>query len=208
MSRRRRILCLVTGVLVILFSLMLGWIGLFLSSRVGNPYSVETAIQLIEDMKGQGAVFADEDEIRGLLFDVIYNEIQRAAGVQASGFEMMAVLGLFAIVFALWPSRKKNPVAMLDTAECVTDDWRLQNQESYLLNAHLVWCSYKKPSQEWDHDHCEFCGVKFMEASDATGEDILHEGYQTLDENGHWICKQCYQNFSGQFMFRVVDSSK
>lgn len=88
------------------------------------------------------------------------------------------------------------------------DDWRIQNQESYLLNAHLVWCSYKKPSQEWDHDHCEFCGVKFMEASDATGEDILREVCKALDANDDWICKQRYQDFSDRFRFRVVDSSK
>lgn len=56
----------------------------------------------------QGVVFNDEDEIRSLLFDVIYNEIQRAAGVQASGFVMMGVLGFFIVVFSLWPSQVKE----------------------------------------------------------------------------------------------------
>jgi len=90
----------------------------------------------------------------------------------------------------------------------MADDWRLLNQESYLLSAQLMWCAYKKPSQEWDHDHCDFCGVKFMEASDATGEDILHEGYKTVGANDDWICKQCYQDFLDRFQFQNIESPK
>jgi len=33
---------------------------------------------------------------------------------------------------------------------------------------------YEKPSDEWDHDHCEGCWAKFAEFD---GPDILHEGF-------------------------------
>lgn len=33
---------------------------------------------------------------------------------------------------------------------------------------------YRKPSDQWDHDHCEGCWAKFAEFD---GSDILHEGY-------------------------------
>ena len=82
-------------------------------------------------------------------------------------------------------------------------DWRLQGQERYLARAQLVRRTYRPPrtSVDWDHDHCEFCGTKFMVEDVA---DVLHEGYCTLDEY-RWICETCFSDFRAQFLWEVVD---
>jgi hypothetical protein len=74
------------------------------------------------------------------------------------------------------------------------DDWRLQGQERYLKGATLYWRKYRRPpwNPDWDHDHCEFCGAKFMEEDYP---DVLHEGYATSDEY-RWVCKPCFEDFA------------
>lgn len=44
-----------------------------------------------------------------------------------------------------------------------SEDWRLQGQESYLKGATLVRKRYRTRSDEWEHDHCEFCWAEFMD---------------------------------------------
>ena len=82
-------------------------------------------------------------------------------------------------------------------------DWRLMGQEHFLAGADLVWRRYRRypNNPRWDHDHCEFCGAKFL-----VGElpDVLHEGYCTLDEY-RWICKSCFADFRDQFQWKVVE---
>jgi hypothetical protein len=84
-------------------------------------------------------------------------------------------------------------------------DWRLTNQEKYLMGVTLVRRQYRRypKNPEWDHDHCEFCGATFM-VEDAG--DVLHEGYSTLDDY-RWICDQCFQDFKERFVWRVVEDS-
>ena len=48
-------------------------------------------------------------------------------------------------------------------------DWRLLNQEKYLMNKNLLKVdvlSYKNKvlKQGWFHEHCEFCFDKFVES--------------------------------------------
>ena len=78
------------------------------------------------------------------------------------------------------------------------NDWRLQGQEKYLLGVRLVWKKYSRYSQDWDHDHCEFCWAKFMQEE---GPDILHEGYATED-NYRWVCQKCYNDFKEMFKWQ------
>ena len=80
-------------------------------------------------------------------------------------------------------------------------DWRMQGQERYLANAVLVRQKYRKYRNTWDHDHCEFCGVKFSEDAD----DIT-VGYATVDRY-HWICEACYVDFRKSFGWIVRDLS-
>src|SRR5262249_45592777 len=52
----------------------------------------------------------------------------------------------------------------------------------FLLGVTLHHATYRRYSPDWDHDHCSFCGDKFMEGDDP---EILHEGY-TTDNEYHW----------------------
>ena len=88
-----------------------------------------------------------------------------------------------------------------DKFEWEEQDWRLgRGQEKYLKGAKLKYVTdFKKFSDTWDHEHCEFCMDKFMEA-----EGCLREGYCTLDEK-NWICQTCFDDFKEMFKWTVVD---
>jgi hypothetical protein len=100
------------------------------------------------------------------------------------------------------------------------DDWRRMGQEGYLPpGTVLVLGSYRARSETWEHNHCEFCGAKFMdpEFSDEHREfieeypEILTEGYTTTDAHGrgaeyHWICPRCFEDFTEEFKWRLIDN--
>ena len=81
------------------------------------------------------------------------------------------------------------------------DDWRLMGQEKYLQGVTVKKVQPKKyvvgKNSHLFHTHCEFC----MET--ITG-DSSEECFATLD-NRHWICKDCFQDFSNQFNWNVVE---
>jgi len=81
------------------------------------------------------------------------------------------------------------------------DDWRLHGQATYLLGVTLYWREWALPKEnpDWDHDHCSFCWKKFM-ATDGPG--IERQGY-TTEDGAHWICRDCYQDFSGMFQWKL-----
>ncbi len=78
-------------------------------------------------------------------------------------------------------------------------DWRLQGQEKYLMDAALERKKYARFSNEWDHDHCEFCGAKFsLEAPDA-----LQAGYASADCY-RWVCDGCFHDFKARFGWKEL----
>lgn len=79
------------------------------------------------------------------------------------------------------------------------NDSRLTNQEDYLMNVKLWIKQYKKHSEQWEHEHCEFCWGTFCEQP-----EYLHRGYCTEDEK-HWICEKCFNDFKDMFKWQVVD---
>jgi hypothetical protein len=83
------------------------------------------------------------------------------------------------------------------------DDWRRQGQERYLKGMKLVRKRYSQYREGRDHDHCEFCGAKFMESG---GSKTLKEGYTTEDEY-RWICKQCFEDFKDEFKWVLADNA-
>lgn len=89
------------------------------------------------------------------------------------------------------PAPRKPPPA---------DDWRRLGQEAYLTGARLVFAKYERWSEQWDHDHCEFCGAKFMLAD---GE--LQEGYCTEDRY-RWICADCFADFAAEFRWTLSEA--
>ena len=81
------------------------------------------------------------------------------------------------------------------------DDWRLIDQDKYLMNSYLVKIHFV-PEENIDHMHCAFCWDKFSENS----ED-LNIGYCTKDKK-HWICEECFNDFKKMFSFKLlVDKS-
>jgi len=78
-------------------------------------------------------------------------------------------------------------------------DWRLQDQEDYLMNKSLIFTRYEKYRDDWDHDHCEFCNAKF-----STYEGDLHDGYATV-EKYYWICQECYHDFKSIFNWKLIN---
>lgn len=79
----------------------------------------------------------------------------------------------------------------------MSGDWRLQGQERFLKGAVLTWRSYSPYREDWEHDHCEFCGRKF---SMSPGD--LRAGYAT-ENRYHWICEDCFHDFAKQFEWIV-----
>ena len=82
------------------------------------------------------------------------------------------------------------------------DDWRRQGQENYLKGITLSFRKYGPQKEGWNHDHCEFCGAKFMDTSDANS---FSEGY-TTSNNYRWICRQCFDDFKAEYEWKVENS--
>lgn len=78
-------------------------------------------------------------------------------------------------------------------------DWRLRGQERYLAGAVMVRRPYSAPRPDWDHDHCEFCFVKFG----GPGDDVERWGYCTTDEYW-WVCPRCFRDFRERFAWKLV----
>jgi len=80
------------------------------------------------------------------------------------------------------------------------DDWRRMGQEQGLMGIELQFVERYVPySEEWEHEHCEFCGTKI---SQYDGD--LHEGYCSTDEKkSHWICKTCFNDFKEEFKWMM-----
>jgi hypothetical protein len=78
-----------------------------------------------------------------------------------------------------------------------SDDWRRQGQERYLINKRLQNRKYVPFRSEWEHDHCEFCGVKF-----SLSERDERKGYSTYD-GYYWICNQCFNDFCDEYHWTI-----
>jgi hypothetical protein len=65
-------------------------------------------------------------------------------------------------------------------------DWRLQGQEAYLQDTILHWRQWRQIHENWDHDHCEFCGAKF-------GSGGLSEGYAPRRRRMGWLANQRFR---------------
>jgi len=83
---------------------------------------------------------------------------------------------------------------------CDERDWRIRWQEDYLMNARLQYKQYKKHSERWEHEHCNFCWTTFSEQP-----EYQHYGYCTEDEK-YWICEKCFNDFSYMFNWSIVNS--
>jgi len=80
------------------------------------------------------------------------------------------------------------------------NDWRLQGQERHLRKRAWLWKAYRRPREDWDHDHCAFCWAKFMEPGTP---GTLHEGYAT-ENDYYWVCKTCFDDFKQMFEWTLA----
>jgi hypothetical protein len=84
-------------------------------------------------------------------------------------------------------------------------DWRAQNA-IFLRGAKLQFRHYIRWSDDWDHDHCVGCWVKFAE---FLGQDIQNEGYTTCEDYKHgagydWVCRQCFDELKDQLKWSLA----
>jgi len=86
----------------------------------------------------------------------------------------------------------------MDNKKIPLDDCRRFNQEVYLKGATFSFKKYKMPKPEWDHDHCKFC---FKTISEFEGD--LNDAYTTQDDY-HWICPQCFEDFKEEYEWKVL----
>lgn len=60
------------------------------------------------------------------------------------------------------------------------------------------------PPHPWDHDHCEFCGAKFMAPGQSEDPEVLTNGYVTVGSDAdQWICETCFADFKDEFKWTV-----
>ena len=76
----------------------------------------------------------------------------------------------------------------------LNEDWRLTNQKEYLYKKKLTKKKYEQPSETWDHDHCEFCWERI---------DVNSPAAYTDEDDYHWICEECYNDFKEMFEWEV-----
>ena len=79
------------------------------------------------------------------------------------------------------------------------NDWRLTHQEDYLFGKKLMQIPYVPYRPGWEHDHCSFC----FEKIDCSTKDA----YCTEDQY-HWICKECYEDFKDMFQWKFTNKNK
>jgi len=77
-----------------------------------------------------------------------------------------------------------------------SDDWRLTNQIEYLKEKKLKYVEADKDFDNLNHEHCEFCFIKFNYESQC--------GYFSLD-NYHYICENCFNDFNKMFKWEIID---
>ena len=78
------------------------------------------------------------------------------------------------------------------------NDWRLTNQMNYLFQKTLIKKHYQPFHKGWEHEHCEFCETRI--------DSSLPFAYATEDDY-HWICEECYQDFKEMFQWKVINKA-
>ena len=76
------------------------------------------------------------------------------------------------------------------------DDWRLTNQEEFLAGRMLAWRRWSAARPGSDHDHCEFCWAEFGDQAD---DEVVNEGWTTVEDSYHWVCPACFEDFRERF---------
>ncbi|MBO7485312.1 MAG: hypothetical protein J6T84_04560 [Spirochaetaceae bacterium] len=74
-------------------------------------------------------------------------------------------------------------------------DSRLNGQERYLINAHLIQSNCQEESSK--QKHCEFCMKEIVFKSE-------YEKWYATKDRKYWICEKCFEDFKDMFNFRLL----
>lgn len=77
----------------------------------------------------------------------------------------------------------------------------------YLVGGAFARKRYRKPSEQWDHDHCAVCWQKLAEFET---QGIQHEGFASTATEArpadyHWICFRCFPRFREVMHWNLVE---
>lgn len=79
------------------------------------------------------------------------------------------------------------------------DDWRVMGQEGYLLNKHLQYRIFSRELCVEDYDQCAFCWCCF----DKNSDNPMKAYFEPIKK--HWICEECFNDFSVHFRWSVEE---
>lgn len=81
-------------------------------------------------------------------------------------------------------------------------DWRLTDQDTYLVGRSFQWSRWLARKSSSEHDHCAFC---WAEISGSVTEHVEYDAaWVTADDGYTWVCAPCFSDFRQQFAFVVV----
>jgi hypothetical protein len=100
------------------------------------------------------------------------------------------------------------------------DDWRRMGQERFLTDLKFAWKRYQAFSGNWEHEHCEFCSKKFLDALYADWmrvaladkpDEYAAAGYTNrrhgdIPAGRFWICKECFSDFLPEYRWAVEEA--
>ncbi len=86
-------------------------------------------------------------------------------------------------------------------------------QERFLQRAEFRHKPYRAWREDWDHDHCAFCTRKFVASgTPSDAPDVLTAGWAAVgrgpqgEDDYHWVCDECFEDFRSRFEWAVVES--
>jgi hypothetical protein len=102
-------------------------------------------------------------------------------------------------------------------SERINGWWTAQEaveQHPDLVGAKLIWQTYHRPSENWDHDHCALCWEKITDNPTRDGlreaftDGVLQHGSPATDDPNlipapaarqNWVCATCAVDYQESF---------
>ena len=76
--------------------------------------------------------------------------------------------------------------------------------KSVTLGRTLRWRQWWPCREGWDHDHCAFCQVDIADFDGTPEHPVERAGFVTEDDY-HWVCKSCFDDFRERFNWTVAE---
>ena len=71
------------------------------------------------------------------------------------------------------------------------------------------WEAYRKPSPQWNHEHCVFCEQLIVEP-ECKSVNAQHEDWTTTflhpegDIGYEWVCQSCFEQLCDTFAWGII----